>query len=419
MGLREEFDDAVDAVARIDFGASASKRVSMSNVTSRHLGGLLAAYDLSGRPVLLHKAIELGDFLYAGFNTPNRMPVDFIELKAAKTGKGLKVENSAGSASPATLLLELTRLSQLTGDPKYYSAARKITDVFERGQNATLLPGMWPKHVSLAKEDVTSGKSFTLAAAADSLYETLPKMYALLGGLEPRYLNMSRSFMDVAARHLFFRPMLPDGEDILVSGNVELGDHGVPNLHPESEHLTHSIGGVYALAGQLFNNQTYVDMGRRLTRGTIYTYRAMPTGIGPERFSMVPCPKARYGSCPWDVRVFLDDRDKRPEWKTHLPTGFTTVKDTRHVLRSEAIESVFVLYRITGKQEFQDAAWDMFVSVDLGTRTNYANAPVLDVTTAMGTEQKEDFMEVSSIQLRPTEWCLVDLVRRVSGWPTL
>lgn len=168
MGLRAEFDEAVNAVAGIDFGQSSSHRVNTFETNIRYLGGLLAAYDLSGRDVLLTKAVELGDLLYAGFNTENRMPVDFIDFGAAKRGDGLTVEGSVVSASPGSISLEMTRLSQITNDPKYYDAISRLMDVFYEGQDKTSIPGLWPVMVSMSRKDVVSGNQFTLAGSADS-----------------------------------------------------------------------------------------------------------------------------------------------------------------------------------------------------------------------------------------------------------
>lgn len=87
MGLRDEFDEAVEAVAKIDFGQSTSSRVNTFETNIRYLGGLIAAYDLSKREALLVKAVELGDLIYAAFDTENRMPVDFIDFDAAKKAR--------------------------------------------------------------------------------------------------------------------------------------------------------------------------------------------------------------------------------------------------------------------------------------------------------------------------------------------
>ncbi|KAI0010229.1 endoplasmic reticulum mannosyl-oligosaccharide 1,2-alpha-mannosidase [Xylariaceae sp. FL0662B] len=391
LGLRDEFDEAVAAVVGIDFGHSSSGRVNTFETNIRYLGGLLAAYDLSKREVLRAKAVELGDLIYAAFNTENRMPVDFIDFERAKTGEGLIVENSVVSASPGTLSLEMTRLSQITGDPKYYDAISKITDVFYQGQNETMLPGMWPMMVSMSSKQVTWGNQFTLAGCADSLYEYLPKAFALLGGKEPKYEIMSKGFMETAKNNLLFRPMIPGNESVLIASGAHVANDGEVILDEETEHLACYLGGLYALGGKLFNNQEYVQTGAKLTLGCVYGYRSFPTGIMPERLNMVACTSME--DCEWDEERFNKEKLKRPEWKDHLPLGFTTAKDPRYILRPEAIESVFIMYRITGNPAWQDLGWDMFTAVVNGTKTKRGtHAAVKDVTRA-NVLSHEDYME--------------------------
>ncbi|KAI0871456.1 glycoside hydrolase family 47 protein [Hypoxylon argillaceum] len=390
MGLRDEFDEAVDAVAKIDFGQSTSSTVNTFETNIRYLGGLIAAYDLSKREALLVKAVELGDLIYAAFNTENRMPVDFIDFETAKTGVGLVVESTVVSASPGTLSLELTRLSQITGDPKYYDAISRVMDVFYHGQPKTRLPGLWPMFVSMSSQDVVEGNRFTLAGGADSLYEYLPKMHALLGGLEPKYEEMSRRFLE-AAKGLFLRPMIPNNEPILIPGSGRVADDGNVMLDQETEHLGCYIGGVYALAGRLLNNQGYVNIGSRLTLGCVYGYKSFPTGMMPERLNMVACES--FEKCEWDEQRFIKESAKQREGKEYLPAGFIT-KDPRYILRPEAIESVFIMYRVTGKPVWQELGWSMFNAIINGTRTGLGtHAAVLDVTQKTPTLTQEDYME--------------------------
>lgn len=393
MGLKDEFNEAVNAAAGIDFGNSTSPRVNTFETNIRYLGGLLAAYDLSKRDALLVKAKELGDMLYAGFNTENRMPVDFIDFERAKTGRGLEVEPLVVSASPGTLSLELTRLSQLTGEPQYYDAIAKITDVFYRGQNQTRLPGIWPTSVSMRKQDVITGQQFTLAGCADSLYEYLPKMHALLGGLEPKYEMMARGFMETAKQTLLFRPMVPGNESILISSSGWVDPDGDFIQDEETEHLACYLGGTYAIAGKMFRNPEYVEIGAKLTLGCVYAYRAFPTGMAPERWNMVACTPDE--KCEWDQERFANATRRRPQWKPHLPLGFTSAKDPRYILRPEAIESVFIMYRITGNRAYQDLGWDMFAAITNGTRTALGtHAAVRDVTKALPSLAQDDYMEV-------------------------
>ena len=61
------------------------------------------------------------------------------------------------------------------------------------------------------------------------------------------------------------------------------------------------------------------------------------------------------------------------------------------VTRPEAIESIFILYRITGDISLRDAAWKMFQNIDKATRTDVAHAAIQDVRDSP--LQKSDRME--------------------------
>jgi mannosyl-oligosaccharide alpha-1,2-mannosidase len=63
-----------------------------------------------------------------------------------------------------------------------------------------------------------------------------------------------------------------------------------------------------------------------------------------------------------------------------IPQGFAVIRDTRYLLRPEAIESVFIMYRITADPAYLEHAWDMFTAVVAASRTPYANGQVRDVT---------------------------------------
>jgi mannosyl-oligosaccharide alpha-1,2-mannosidase len=47
--------------------------------------------------------------------------------------------------------------------------------------------------------------------------------------------------------------------------------------------------------------------------------------------------------------------------------------------RPEAIESVFILYRITGDQYWVDSGWDMFKSIQAQTETKIAHSAIDNV----------------------------------------
>jgi hypothetical protein len=57
--------------------------------------------------------------------------------------------------------------------------------------------------------------------------------------------------------------------------------------------------------------------------------------------------------------------------------------------RPEAIESVFILYRITGDPSLQDAAWRMFQAINNSTQTEISNSAIADVTCPHGEETEK------------------------------
>jgi len=73
-----------------------------------------------------------------------------------------------------------------------------------------------------------------------------------------------------------------------------------------------------------------------------------------------------------------------------LQPGFTKLDDRRYILRPEAIESVFVLYRVTGREDLLDAAWDMFEAIQKATETGLANAALGDMSLGEARESQSD-----------------------------
>ena len=413
MDLKDEFAEAVEAVVDIDFGSSTLESINVFETTIRHLGGFLSAYDLSGDDRLLTKAIELGEMLYVAFDTPNRLPKTRWNLAKAAEGKPQSADSHVLLAEIGSLSLEFTRLSQLTGDMRWYDAVHRITDLLERQQNQTKLPGMWPMAMNAYKADLTQQATFTLGAMADSMYEYLPKMHALLGGTDPIYKKMYDGAIDTAIAHTLWRPMTPESADVLFSGTVTARHPDSIKLESDGQHLTCFAGGMFALGGRLFERPGDVELGRRLTDGCVYTYKSTPSGLGPEVFSMHPCPRestsdpsspsltpsfssssTSFPPCPWNETLWHEQilAHAIPSStvashnvaihirKERLGPAFTKLHDRRYLLRPEAVESVFLLYRITGAAGLQETAWEMWTAIDRHTRTTYGNAAVADVT---------------------------------------
>jgi mannosyl-oligosaccharide alpha-1,2-mannosidase len=404
MGLEKEFELAVDELRKVHFTTMSLSKVNVFETTIRYLGGLMSAYDLSGRKyeVLLDKATELGEMLYAAFDTPNRMPMARWNWRKSALGESQEADRRCMIAEVGSLSMEFTRLSQLTGDPKWYDAIARITDVFETKQSETKVPGLWPVYIDAINNDFHWDTTFTFGGMADSAYEYLPKQHLMLGGRTDQYRKMYDAALAAAKEVLFYRVLNPENKDILVPGTYRYRSKKKSDRIPAGQHLTCFAGGMVALASRIFSQPEDLETARQLVEGCLWSYESMPSGIGAETFTPAICAPAnsslgfQAGECLWSEESWhrailthsnsLGDVESLAERAQividarKLAPGFVSVDDTRYLLRPEAIESVFVLYRITGDKTLQDRAWKMFTSIDAAARTDIAYASIVDVT---------------------------------------
>ena len=180
--------------------------------------------------------------------------------------------------------------------------------------------------------------------------------------------------------------MTPQNLDILFTGTYSNRFTSSAGLDPECQHLACFAGGMFALGGKVFDIPEHVAIGEKLTKGCIWAYNAFPSGIAPEIFKLIPCNSTT--DCEWDEALWHETAGIKK-----VPQGFENARDPRYLLRPEAIESVFVLYRITGNEGYRDIAWEMFESIQRATETPFGNAAVADIT-ALHVKQT-DSMEVS------------------------
>lgn len=336
-------------------------------------------------------------------------------------------------AEIGSLTLEFTRLSQLTGNPKWYDAVQRVMDVFAEQQSKTRIPGLWPLAVNPLKLNFHSDTHFTIGGMADSVFEYLSKEFLLLVGRSDEYASMHNSMVQATKSILLFEPLLPPttsttaatkGLSPLFLGTIQQYAGGGQTHDPDGQHLTCFAGGMFALGARALRSSLdpdiySEDMGvaRRLTDGCIWSYLSTPTGIGPEIFRTLPCRLGRdavtsgretdahgnFGNCTWDEDKWLSGllkvpriNDKEPNGRKQwvhdhsLQAGFTHIQEPKYILRPEAIESVFILYRTTGDEALRDYAWQMFQAITRFTRTDVAFASLVDVMTTPVLETEDE-----------------------------
>lgn len=309
-----------------------------------------------------------------------------------------------------SLSVEFTKLSQLTGDARYYDAVQRISDFFEEQQDDTKLPGLWPITVDMtnpARPNFTHDGSFSLGGMADSLYEYLPKQYLVLGGALEQPRKMYEKFIDVAKEKLFRRVSNPANKPLLVSGELQIHHTTSEEKYvTKGQHLTCFAGGMVGLAAKVFDRPHELDIAEQLTEGCVWAYSSCASGIMPEIFSFAPCgavadsqtgSQCLYTEDKWHnaVRDYYSyngdavyktsnrDMDKLIRDKGLAP-GFLEVPVKSYILRPEAIESVFIMYRLTGNSAWMDKAWTMFEAIERLTRSDIGAWGLKDVTQADG-----------------------------------
>ncbi|KAL9061483.1 MAG: hypothetical protein Q9162_000014 [Coniocarpon cinnabarinum] len=494
MGMEKEFEMATNELRKIDFTQCDMDVINLFETVIRYIGGMLGAYDLSGKKynVLLHKAIELGEMLYHAFDTPNHMPLTRWNWTVAAYGEEMQqASTDVIVAELGSMTLEFTRLTQLTGDKKYYDAVQRIMNLFQAEQNQTKIPGLWPLRVDAQNMNLHEGEAFTLGGQADSLYEYLPKQYLLLGGRDEALKDMYENALEAAKTYLAFEPMIPlQSEDsgppsdqsrpptkqealgdpdaspklkakrdydfspdysnpILLGTATSQSATSSVHLTPLAQHLSCYAGGMVALAARAFSpyylheiTDENLDLAERLVAGCVWSYKATPSKIGPELFVAAPCRRGRAaitsgeerdwtgvepGKCRWDrekwekavrthftasrdpAQLALEESSDPDYWENEirrmgLREGFVEVVDSSYKLRPEAVESLFVLYRITGDPKYQDIAWDMWEAIDQVARTKYAYAGVADVMVPpVLSKRDEDVDEAEKLEAKLTK----------------
>ncbi|EED17791.1 mannosyl-oligosaccharide alpha-1,2-mannosidase, putative [Talaromyces stipitatus ATCC 10500] len=396
MGLHDEFKEAVLAIAELNFTTCTLDEVNVFETTIRYLGGLLGAYDISkGQyPVLLQKAIEVGQMLYAAFDTPNRMPVTRWKFHDAVNNLPQEAGENVLVAEIGSLTLEFTRLSQITKDPRWFDAVQRIMNIFDDQQEMTKVPGLWPVVVSAKTKNFHEFSGFTIGGMADSLYEYLPKQHLLLSGGSQQYRKSYSGAIAAMKSHIFFRPMTEDGRHVLFPGDVSWNGNE-PTIEAKAQHLSCFAGGMVALGAQAFGRPEELTVARRLVDGCIWGYESGVSGIMPEIIRPVACED--QNSCPWDEdKWHRGVEEQYPEESAettikarHLPPGVSKIDDGRYILR------------ITGDPVLQEKAWNMFNNIIKHTITDIAHAGLSDRTVPNPPKARPDgvFLDCGDLEI--------------------
>jgi mannosyl-oligosaccharide alpha-1,2-mannosidase len=127
---------------------------------------------------ILDKAVILADALSVAFDTPSGVPINDLIFNGPN-GPQTSSESTNGIATIGTLILEWTRLSDLTGDQKYAKLVRAGEEYLLHVKNPEVgepYPGLIGTDVYVANGTFANGRG-GWNGGTDSFYEYLIKMY--------------------------------------------------------------------------------------------------------------------------------------------------------------------------------------------------------------------------------------------------
>lgn len=157
-----------------------------------------------------------------------------------------------------------------------------------------------------------------------------------------------------------------------MTGNLNMFED-LPQLDGQFQHLACFVGGMVALGSRISNSAKELETAGKLTDGCVWGYDNTPSGIMPDFSHVELCQDP--ASCVWSSEG----------------NGYKSVDDPSYQLRPEAIESVFIMYRLTADPSWMEKGWKMFEAIEKHTRTSLGHARLANVMDQFPTH--EDSME--------------------------
>ena len=276
-GVRKTDDEEGETEETFSMSRDRTTNLAVFETGIRYLGGLLGAYDLSGDDLLLTRALDLGDVLARAFRTESGLPSGRIDPGT----KDYYHLYTVSTAEIGSMTLELTRLSQASGNNTFYELAQRGMDYLEqrvipRSKHEPLMPQWFQVHSPL---ETPMDGSFTFGGLVDSYYEYLIKQYKLLGASEAaqQYRRVYEASMDKAREKLFLEIGIVPQRKLMAIGKIEGG-----RIVPEIEHLTSFAGAMLGLGSRLLDRDADLRDALTFTETCYWLSAATATGLQPE-----------------------------------------------------------------------------------------------------------------------------------------
>lgn len=396
MGIDEVVSEAGSWIEKnLPERISQKGQVNLFETTIRVLGGLLSAYHLSGaeqgknlihkgpKPIVyLENARNLADHLLIAFNSsPTVIPFSDVVLHDRTAHPA--PDGMSSTSEVSTLQLEFNYLSSLTGDPKYSTESMKV---LEHLKTLPKVEGLVPIYISPQTGEF-NGENIRLGSRGDSYYEYLIKVWLQQRDSKLAYLHDMYEEAMKGVRHLLVRKSIPNG--LVFVGELPYGPNGA--FSPKMDHLVCFLSGTLAIGATkgmtkekamkanllTFEDLENLKLAESLAETCFEMYSVTSTGLAPE---------IAYFNTEGHSEEGPDGGNKSSKYVHDIIIKHA---DRHNLLRPETVESLFVLYRITGDLKYREWGWEIFKAFEKYTKVETGGYTSLDDVTVLPPRRRD------------------------------
>ncbi|VDK52082.1 unnamed protein product [Anisakis simplex] len=342
MGLDHEFDEARTWVAEsLTFDRPVF--VNFFEMTIRVLGGLLSAFHLTNDKLFMEKANDVGTRLTAAYSSSSAVPYSDVHLQS-KSAKQPSWGGESSLSEVTSVQLEFRDLSRVIKNSSFedlsFSTSKHIHDIGCEKYDGLCPMFMNPSTGSFRDSTITMG------ARADSFYEYLLKQWLQTG----KTIDWLRDDYNKTMQSMTERLVgVSEPNKLTFVGEILAG--GV--YSPKMDHLVCFVAGSLALGALNGMPKSHLGLAKKIGEGCHRMYETS-TGLGPEIIYFHQQPGAKG-----DISI-------KPS-------------DAHCLLRPEAIEAWFYLYRATGDKMYQEWGWAAFEAIKKHAWVEHGFSSVVNV----------------------------------------
>uniref|UniRef100_A0A8C2FG57 alpha-1,2-Mannosidase n=1 Tax=Cyprinus carpio TaxID=7962 RepID=A0A8C2FG57_CYPCA len=319
MGLHDEFKDGQEWIKQnLDFSVNAE--VSVFEVNIRFIGGLLAAYYLSGQEVRYHCLWIFASLCACFFSVSAVRCQLFQMMEVLGRNWGWASAGSSILAEFGTLHMEFVHLTYLTGNPAYYQKVMHIRKLLAKMDRPN---GLYPNYLN-PRTGRWGQHHTSVGGLGDSFYEYLLKAWLMSDKTDTEARKTYDDAIEAIERHLIRKSN---------GGLTFIGEWKNGHLERKMGHLTCFAGGMFALGADGSPDDKaghYLQLGAEIAHTCHESYDRTVLKLGPEAF----------------------------KFDSGLEAVAVRQNEKYYILRPEVIETYWYMWRFTHDPKYRQWGWE-------------------------------------------------------------